>query len=744
MILFEQDYAKYPRVILDTKTTNQSFVRLATVYRAMGIKNNAFMLALHNPDLQGLDPFDPNLSVHEMALVAVEAFENPWYYLREIARAPGMAGSDAVPVEGNRGNIALFWSFFNHIMTFLIQIRQTGKSFSTDTLMSYLMNIKCRDTQINLLTKDDDLRRKNIIRIKDIMSELPRYLQQRSKDDANNTEEVTIKNMGNSYSTHVPQASPKRAYNMGRGLTSPIFHIDEPPFQPNISIALPAALAAGGAAIDRAKAAGAPYGTILTTTAGKKDDKDGKYVYNLLSDSAVWTERFFDAKNFQELEQMVRRNSRSGKFMVNITLNHKQLGKNDEWLKQKLEENLQTGDDANRDFFNLWTSGSQTHPLPLSTLEAITGSVTQPLHVSVSNPHGYVIRWYIPENEIAEYMATHKVVLGMDTSDASGGDDISLVMMDIETLDIIGIGTYNETNLIVFSEWVCSLLVTYKNLTAIIERRSTGSSLLDYLLLMLPQKGEDPFRRLFNRVVHDYDESRDRFAEINQPIGRRPQDVYIRYKKTFGFATSGAGVTSRTELYSGNLQNAAKRGGTRTRDKSLIDQIAGLVTRNGRIDHEVGEHDDLVIGWLLCFWLMTQGKNLSFYGIDPKRIMSLAGSKITESPEEALLKYEQQMIRDKIEEIYEQLTNTNDEFISKKLEHELSRLDKQLILEEGEIYSMDALIQQAREAKAQRRRMQVQNYGNDNRFGYQNAPVHRTDGVLSDRPLSASEYFQRF
>lgn len=744
MILFEQDYAKYPRVIIDTKTTNQTFVRLASVYRSMGIKNNAFLLALHNPDLQGIDPFDPDLTFNEMGLIAIEAFENPWYYLRELARAPGMAGSDAVPVEGNRGNVALFWSFFNHIMTFLIQIRQTGKSFSTDTLMSYLMNIKCRDTQINLLTKDDDLRRKNIIRIKDIMSELPRYLQQRTKDDANNTEEVTIKSRGNSYSTHVPQASPKRAYNMGRGLTSPIFHIDEPPFQPNISIALPAALAAGGAAIDRAKAAGAPYGTILTTTAGKKDDKDGKYIYNLLCDAAVWTEKFLDARSPEELEHMIRRNSRSGKFVVNITLNHRQLGKTDEWLKQKLEENLQTGDDANRDFFNLWTSGSQSSPLSIQVLETITTSVMAPMHVSVSKPHSYVIRWFIPESEVPQYMSTRKVIMGMDTSDASGGDDISLVMVDIETLEVIGVGTYNETNLIAFSEWVCSLLVQYKNITGIIERRSTGSALLDYLLLMLPQYGEDPFRRLFNRVVNDSDEFRDRFDEINLPQGRRPSDIYVRYKKTFGFATSGSGLTSRTDLYSTTLQQAAKRGGALVRDKSLIDQIAGLVTRNGRIDHEVGEHDDLVIGWLLCYWLMTQGKNLAFYGIDPKRIMSLAGIKVTESPEEAMMKYEQQIIRDQIEAIYQQLSNSNDEFISRKLEHELIRLDKQLILEEGEIYSMDALIQQAREAKTARMRNNSQNYRmNDLGYG-QRFDRFRPEGVLSDRPLNADDYFKRF
>ncbi|EKD22645.1 MAG: hypothetical protein ACD_84C00025G0002, partial [uncultured bacterium] len=357
MILFSNDYARYPGAIINTETTNRSFVRMAAVYKKMGIKNHAFILVLFNPALKGIDPFSPDLTIEEMAMIAVECKMNPWFYFREVARAPGIGSDEPVMLEANRGNIALFWCFFNHVMVILIQIRQTGKSFSTDTLMTLLQNIVCQNTTINLLTKDDKLRGENIARLKEIALLLPPYLNQRTREDANNTEELTVRSLGNKYLTHVPQSSPKRAYNMGRGLTSPIFHIDESPFQPNISIALPAALAATGAAIDAAKKNNAPYGTILTTTAGKKDDRDGRFIFNLMSDAAVWTEKFFDAENLDALELMIKRNSRVGVCRVNITLNHRQLGKDDQWLKRKLDESLQTGDDANRDYFNLWTSG---------------------------------------------------------------------------------------------------------------------------------------------------------------------------------------------------------------------------------------------------------------------------------------------------------------------------------------------------------------------------------------------------
>ena len=525
--------------------------------------------------------------------------------------------------EANRGNMAAYWLFFNHVTFILIQIRQTGKSLSIDGLMTLLLNIVCTNTDINLLTKDDVLRSKNIARLKDIDFELPHYLKQRGKGDINNTEELTVKSLSNTYRAHVPQKSPKMALNLGRGLTSPIFHIDEGPFQSNISISLPAALSAGTAARDMARKNDEPYGTILTTTAGKKDDKDGRFVYNLLSNSAEWNEKLFDSENIEELEKIIRTNSRSGELRVNCTFNHRQLGKTDQWLKQAIEDAMVSGEDADRDFFNIWTSGTMSSPLPLHVMEKIKKSITDHLYVSIDKPGSYVTKWYIPENTIAQRMSNGNYILGIDSSDAGGGDDISLVLTDVYTGETIAAGNYNETNLITFSEWLCSWFVRFSNITGIIERRSTGAMILDYLLLMLPAKNIDPFKRLFNRVVNDHDIDPEKFRDINMSMGRRRSNVYVDYKRSFGFSTSGSGLGSRSELYSTTLQNAAKNIGDVIKDKTIVNQILGLIIKNGRVDHQDGEHDDMVIGWLLCFWLITQGKNLSFYGIDAKNIYKI-------------------------------------------------------------------------------------------------------------------------
>lgn len=715
-ILFAKDWAKYPNAIIDTKTKNQSFVRLASVYRSMGVKNHAFLLALHDPTLQGVDPYSPTLTLEQQLRIALECKENAWYFFREVARVPATGGTEATLFEANRGNIALFWLFFNHIMQILIQPRQTGKSFGTDTLMNLLMNIVCTNTKINLMTKDDTLRRANVQRLKDIATELPKFLQQKGPSDLNNTEEITINSLGNRYTTHVPQASPKRAINMGRGLTTSIFHIDEGPFQPNIAIALPAALAAMGAATDKAAAEGAPYGTILTTTAGRKDDKDGRFIYDMLQESAIWTEKFFDAYDQVGLENMIRLNSRKGVLRVACVFNHRQLGKTDQWLRRKLEESVQTGDDANRDYFNMWTSGSQTSPLPIHILEAIRGSMREVRYTEISQ-QGYITRWYIDEDEITQRMSQGHYVLSMDTSEAGGGDDISLLLIDLRTLEVVAAGTYNETNLIMFSQWVASWFVRFRNFTGIIERRSTGAMLIDYLLIHLPEAGIDPFKRLFNMVVHEASEQMERYKEICVPMQRRDPNIYTRMKKFFGFATSGSGTTSRSGLYSTTLKLATSKACTKIYDKPLIDQITSLITKNGRIDHEDGEHDDMVIGWLLGMWLIMQGVNLTHYGIDPRWVMIDATPKEELDPYEAAIKREQDALRLQLTELNEQLGKTHDEYISMKLEQQMRGIMGKLIFNENEVFSVDEMIRQSRERRKNSK--MFRNQGVQQRWGGQ-------------------------
>lgn len=700
-VLFADDYAKWPNFTIDTETNNKSFVRLSALYKEMGVKNHAFPLLLLNKELKRIDPFSPDITKEEIALVIQECKQNFWYYIREIARAPGLAGSDPRPFRANRGNIALYWLFFNHVLTILIQIRQSGKSFGMDTLNRYLTNVRCKDTDIILITKDEDLRSQNLARMKEIEDVLPFYLKLRTRGDLANTEELTIKSLGNTYKGLLAQKSPKLALNLGRGLTSPIMQFDEGAFLFNIEISLPAALAAGAAARDIARLNDEPYGTIITTTAGRKDDRDGRFMYNMVEDSAIWSEKFLDAKDHEELENMIRKASPKGDFMVNCTFSHKQLGLSDEWMKRTLEETRAKGADADRDFFNVWTSGNQSTPFSIEIAEKVKASKKEDFFAEISPSFGYVTRWYIPEHLITQRMATGTYVMSMDTSDAVGNDDIGMVMRDIKTGEVVACGNYNETNIITFCEWLVEWFVRFENFTLIIERRSTGAVIIDYLIKLLVSKGIDPFRRIYNKVVQEKEEFPDRYNEINKEMWARQRDIYVKYRKLFGFATSGSGLTSRNELYSTTLINAAKYTGNSVHDHKLIKQILGLEIRNGRVDHAVGEHDDMAIAWVLSYWLISLGKNLIFYGINPKDILSTnAMSKQLElTVEDIWKKREQEAVRAEIEKIIADLKKERDDFIIRRLENRLKLLASRVVLDANEVFSIDTLLENIQEER---------------------------------------------
>lgn len=703
MILFQKDWQRFPSAIIDYDTKNETFLRMAAVYKKMGIKNNAFHLSLLQPEIKALDPFSEELDLEQKTLISIECRYNPWYFFREVVRIPPVAGPMPVPFRANRGNLALIWCFFTHTDIALIQPRQTGKSVSTDTISDWLIYIGANNTTMSMLTKDDMLRKANVERLKKIRDNLPPYLNPKTKKDSDNQHEVTCRAYNNIYRTSVAQNTEASANNLGRGMTSPVFHIDEAPFIRHISTTLPAALASGSAAREEAKVWNRPYGNIFTTTAGKKDDRDGKFVYDMIHGGAVWTEQFLDASGPEQLKELVERNCSGRKLLVNATFSHRQLGFTDEWLYEAMRTANSYGEAADRDFFNVWTSGTQRSPLTTKLNEIIRQSEIEPKHTEISRDN-YIFRWYIEEEEIPQRMKESQFIMGLDGSEAVGRDNIGIILLDVQDLSVVGAATCNETNLIRFGSFVAELMIKYKNILFIPERKSTGQTLIDILLIHLPRAGEDPFKRIYNRVVEEQTIRKTEFKEIQADTSRRSEDFYDRYKRLFGFNTTG---DSRLLLYSSVLQNGAKRAGHLVHDRTLSQEIRALVEKNGRIDHAASGHDDMVIAWLLTHWTIIHGKHLDYYGIDVTRVntsMALGARQL--SNEEIMERQEQANIQKEIVQIYEQLKEEASDFVAQRLERRLIMLNTQYKPAEDDAFSIDALIKQAheeREAKEMRR-----------------------------------------
>ena len=615
-ILFDKDWDRYPTAIWDLKTKNKSFVEFSSLLRTMGVKNHLFMLALMQPELQGVDPFDEaNLTEEQKFKIRVECTFNPWYFIREIMRVPPAAGDVPVPLIANRGNISLWWCFLNHIDYFLVQIRQTGKSLNSDGISVWYQVFGARNARSNLFTKGD-LFKEHINRLKKLRGLLPKYLVRITKKDTDNQKEFTNLAQGNRMVVYIPQKDEDAARNLGRGLTVPHNHADEIAFLKNVHISLGVMLAGGGAAREEARRNGLPYGNIFTTTAGMLDTKEGEYAYNLMSSGAEWDDMFYDSVDQKDLYETVRANCRNKEsLLINGTFNHRQLGFDDQWLRTKIAESRQTGDEIRRDYLNEWTSGTMSNPLSKKLLRKIHDSVQPPLYSQKYDKEKFIVRWQIPQWEVESGILNRELTMGIDTSNATGRDAITGVIVDNSTLEVVGVWTVNDSNLQHFSGWLARFIAKYPKMTVIGEAKSTWISILDYLLLHLPVYGIDPADRLYSRIVDEKesgDTGRRRYAAF-----KADRDNYRQYRKDFGFPTNGP---LREMLYGPVIQEAAKRSGSMVRDKKLQQEISKLVTKNGRVDHEASGHDDHVISWLLCHWFLTYAMNIDHYGIDKSNV----------------------------------------------------------------------------------------------------------------------------
>lgn len=456
------------------------------------------------------------------------------------------------------------------------------------------------------------------------------------------------------------------------------------------------------AARDNAKEANAPYGNIFTTTAGYLSSKSGEFAKKIYDDCLRWSEHFYDAKNEEDLRELISKNNRSRKIQILLEFNHRQLGYTDEWLREKIADAMADPISAQADFLNKWIEGSESSPIPRDILKKIRNSALDEVYSEVTT-NGYIIRWYVSEAEVNNDLANRFLVIGLDTSDAIGNDDIAMCIRDASTGEVLAAGIYNETNLIVFAEWVAQLLIRFDNCVLVPERKSSGVALIDYLIQILPLHNIDPFSKIFNWVVNDCDgNSKYREEVVNTPFKRRDPEVYIKYRNQFGYATSSAGRAARDNLYGLTFNANTKYTGHLCRDKMLIDQLSKLIRKNNRIDHRPGEHDDCVIAWSLPYWFLTQAKNKEFYGINNRLVLSTVTDKLIEEEggiDAIKHKNYQNKIRMQIEELLNKLRAEDNIYKNVILVNQIKALYDEVDTDIKETFNIEKLLDDIEKVK---------------------------------------------
>lgn len=707
-ILFDKDWNKYPDAILHKHTKNKSFLEYVSLLDKMGVHNSGFCLALHNPDLEFVDPHSDKLTKEQKIMIAEECSENIWYIIREVIRIPPTSGDEVIPFKANRGNIAMIWSYYAGISYAAIQPRQTGKSVGADCITVANIHFLSQNSEMLLATKDEKLLARNIRRIKSIQKLLPYYLNPTSRSDADNSERITLNARKNVLTGLIAQKDRKAANNQGRGMTAPHIQYDEPPFQYNISEIIPAATSAGARARDDARRNGEPYGILYTTTPGDITDEEVRFVFDIVMSGAVMDERaFYDSEDYDDLRQRVLANGTSKAPLINGTFNHRQLGFTDEWLYDAITEAKLSVYKANMEFFNRWLAGTQSNLIPTDLQDVLNSSESEPVYLEVTRDKTFIY-WQITEQELSSLVRSNTIIiLGLDTSEAVNRDAIGGVLVHSETGHTLGRFTVNDDNLHSFgTTFLLDLMLRYPNILLIPEMKSSARGIIDAIGVGLIAHGIDPFKRIYNRIVQNASDSNTNTHRFEELKRRSFVDVnmFNNRRGEFGFVTT---ASSRSALYEGVLFKAIKALAPYIKDQIIVSEICSLSEKKGRVDHDTNKHDDHVIAWLLTQWLRYEGRNLDYYGIDHIDTTIRWNKKEEATVEEVVDTLRDKTIRGMIDNLRDQLEVVTDQGISRVLEQQMRVLYSQLS-HPGGYGSMDEIMRGINERKALHQSMGVQ------------------------------------
>lgn len=218
-------------IYYDLETTNQSFKNMAKYLEESGIKNNKFMLIIHDKDLIGVDPRNPNLDLKMKKKILVECMNNIWYYLREVVRVPLQGSLSGTPFRLNRANTAMiFLSILNIDMGVCVS-RCNYSTLTTKAIMSYHYLFTPAATE-SIISKVKENAKYVLYGIKEIINLLPSYLSCLMNSPvvqlSNNN---TVENLYDRIKAYPKIRSKDSAIKLARSMTSSIHFLHEFSYQ---------------------------------------------------------------------------------------------------------------------------------------------------------------------------------------------------------------------------------------------------------------------------------------------------------------------------------------------------------------------------------------------------------------------------------------------------------------------------------------------------------------------------------
>ena len=589
------------KIYYQMSTANKSFINMHYYLKSIGIKNNKFMLSLFDPDLAGVDPYDPSLSLEMKMKIYREVQRNYWYFLREVVRVTANGNPRGVRYELNRGNLAFNFCSMYNMNLFFEMPRQVGKTMAAIVRYLYVYNFASANSNITFMNKQNQDAKRNLESFKAVRDLLPSWLQLSQEFSVINGKKKklpsTVQTIQHPVNHNIIRTVPgarneTAAANLLRGQTITMWWADEWAFTAFNSTIYVNSMPALNKAFINAKRANVPYGITITTTPGRLSTFEGQFAYDMIQNATPFNERWYDL-TYEQIMDIINNNMNS--IFVYIKYSYKQLGLGEKWFYDQCKNMMWKMVDIRREILLEWIDTPENSPFSQDDLETLRGMIHEPIReVLILNKYPFKIYNTIPLSITG--LPINPPIIGVDVSGGYRRDYTAISVIDSKTTQFIA-GL--KCNYMTIPDLARTLIWTVKammpNAVVNIERNGGfGAS----LIAKLKEPGgikENLYYEIKERVMEETSD------ELGRPIRVK------RKTKVYGLDSSKGSRDLLIEI----LRERMERHKDKMPSPTMYDELSKMVVKkNGKVEHSDNSHDDLVFSYLMALYVWYEGKYL--------------------------------------------------------------------------------------------------------------------------------------
>lgn len=607
------------RPMVQIQSTNPSAVNMAKLLYFLKVKRWYLPLLLIDPDLDGINPHDQNLTPDIMDKVLAECKMNLFYFAREVARVAVAGMPDGAPCIFHMGSFTALYFSTNNVSYYLEQPRQTYKTGTDAIINVWYWNFACQNANIGIFAYKDTKVKENLQEIIKVLNNLPDYLKiykYKINRDINTGKEefVTVQDFAKSAQSITNHLNSTKiiakttgqtkdtAINAGRGGSCIRLNFDEIGFCKYNWLAYGSAQPSFDEVASVAKQNGLPHCISMTSTPPDATTKEGEWLHKLLFEECVpFSLKMFDL-NPRQMKDYLRANGE--KDIVFASFMYNELGFNEEWL---VERHRKSSNDVQFevDVLLKWKRDVSRSPFDRRALEQIEVYAKNSRFEEYLLHDKFVFKLYSGFRK----SRLKKIIIGCDVAGGGGasglGDYSTMVGVDPDTTEILFTFRANNVDPEVFSNIIIDFhREMTPNAILVIERNNMGQAVVAKL-----NKLDDiePFL-YYTRTTLAQD-----VWNMNSKAGSDKNALY-------GFVT---GQANREIMYKEILHTRVNRYRRLFGSEDIVRELMSVyVTAAGRYDHLPGYHDDLLMAYMFTLYVLYKDMDMmEKFGIGIPRVL---------------------------------------------------------------------------------------------------------------------------